>query len=104
MRVPLGGLLEASWGLLGASWGTLGGLLEASWELGALGAILGWTAPKASSSSLSWAPLRALLGASWGRLGASWGYLRPSWGLLLGASWAASWAVLGADHPKTRGL
>ena len=35
MRVPLGVLLEASWGLLGASWGPLGGLLEASWESGA---------------------------------------------------------------------
>ena len=41
VRVPLGVLLEASRGILGASWGPLGGILEAFWESGSLGAILG---------------------------------------------------------------
>ena len=36
---PLGGLLGASWGLLGTYWAPLGGLLGASW--GPLGGILG---------------------------------------------------------------
>ena len=35
----LGGLLGASWGPLGASWGRLGGVLGASW--GPLGGLLG---------------------------------------------------------------
>ena len=67
VRVPLGGLLEASWGLLGASWGTLGGLLEASWRplgsrgppgalLARLGASMG---PESSRDKMPRAPGRA---------------------------------------------
>ena len=32
LRKPLGGLLERSWGLLGASWEALGSLLGAFWR------------------------------------------------------------------------
>ena len=55
---PLGGRLEASWGLFWASWGLLGRLLV----------LLG----------ASW----GLLGAFWGPLGASWVLLGASWGCL----------------------
>ena len=64
-----GGVLGASWGVLGCygpSWGHLGGVLGASW--GRLGAILG--RPGAILSRLG-----ALLGESWA-------VLEPSWGLL----------------------
>ena len=67
MRVPLGGLLEASWGLFGGSSGPLGGLLEASWKplgsrgppgalLARLGASMG---PESSRDKMPRAPGRA---------------------------------------------
>ena len=75
---------------MGASWRPLGSLPGVGGPLGHLGV----SGPKASSSSVSWAPHGALSGASRGRPGASWGYLRPSWGffqtplgLPLGPSW-----------------
>ena len=63
---PFGGLLGASWGLLGTS---RGGELEMSVRVPPVGPFLG----------PSWGPLgpswraRAVLGPSWGRLGLSWG-------------------------------
>ena len=60
LGMSLGSLLEASWGVLGASWRSQG-LLGASWVprgslLRPLGGLLG----------ASWGPLGGPLGASWG--------------------------------------
>ena len=82
--MPLGALFDASSGPLG---GMLG-----SWK-----PSQGGKAPKAPSLSPSWAPLGALLEASWAVVGASWAVLAPSWAVL-GASWEPlepSWAFLG---------
>ena len=71
-------LLEPSWAILdslGASWGSLGSLLEASW---------------------------GPLGVSWGHLGASWGalgaLLEASW-----ETWRASWSHLGCGRSNEGG-
>ena len=53
-----GSLLEASWGVLGASWRSQG-LLGASWVL------------RGEPLGASWGPLGGILGASWRHLGAS---------------------------------
>jgi len=80
-----GGPLGPLWGPLGSSWEVHGGLLAVS------GVLLGRRA--VSSTSLSWAPLGALLERSWAVLwpscavlGPSWGPLGPSWGDL-GSRW-----------------
>ena len=65
MRVPLRVLLEASWGLLGASWGPLGGLLGASW--GPLGGLLGGLVGEGELEP-SWRAPGGLLGPSGGPL------------------------------------
>ena len=84
---PLGGVLGASWRVLGGNTRisehevVLGGVLGPPW--GRLGAVLG--------------PSWVVLGPSWGRLGRSWAVLGPSWSRL-GRSWAvlgSSWAILG---------
>ena len=86
---PLGDSLEASWALLGLSWGTLGALLGLSWgPLGGLGGNLGglW-----GSLGPSWGSLGAFLGAlgappseadqsvPGALVGRSWSLLGPSW-------------------------
>ena len=77
LGMSFGSLLEASWGVLGASWRSQG-LLGAFWVprgslLGPLGGILGG----------SWRPLGASWAPSWGSLGAFLGaleaFLGPSW-------------------------
>ena len=83
-RWPLGGLLGASWGLLGASRGPLG----ASWGL------LGAEGTKSAFGSPVWASSQSRLGALMGRLRGVVGRL----GILLGrlgAVLGGSWAVLG---------
>ena len=123
LGMSLGSLLEASWGVLGASWRSRG-LLGASWVprgslLGPLGGLLG----------ASWGPLGGLLGPPGRLLGPSWrpsikkrvdflvslrrslqmGLLGPSWGDLgLGLSWGSlgpSWGHLEASeaHRKRKG-
>ena len=91
------GLLGASWvprgSLLGASWGHLGGLLEASWSLlGASWSHFGGDRSTKGGSLISVAPrepqkspLGPLLERSWSALGRSWGRL----GALLGLSWGS---------------
>ena len=79
--MPLGGLLEMSWGVffdaLGVFWRHRwrpGGLLEASWKpLGGLLELLKMPGqPRGGFWGLMgryWRPLEALLGASWSSLG-----------------------------------
>ena len=99
-----GSVLEASWGVLGASWLSQG-LLGASWMprgsvLGPLGGLLG----------ASWGPLGGLLGPPGRFLGPSWrpsikteggSFFRPPVGAFKWASWGSlgllgSWGALGA--------
>ena len=123
LGMSFGSLLEASWGVLGASWrsqgllgaswmprgsvlGPLGGLLGASW--GPLGGLLGppgrllgpsWRPSiKKEGGSFFRPPVGAFKWASWGALGAllgpSWGALGRSWGPL-GPLLGSSWGLLG---------
>ena len=99
---PLGRLLKASWGVLGASWellggvlGPLGGFSGASW------AVLGRFCVVSPPRKPSWGTLAAALGPSWGLLGRLGGLLdrlgslfEPSWGLL-GPSWGHFGGLLG---------
>ena len=100
------GLVMPSWGplgvLLGPSWGPLGallGVLEPSWgSLGGsgepLGAVLGPMAKKEGVPQFPSPPRRvtnAVLGPSWAALGALLGAL----GAALGPSWAPLGALLG---------
>ena len=74
-RRPLGSLLGHFWGLLGASWTPLVGLLGAS--LGLLWAFGGFFGSlRAFLARLT--PSEAVLGASLGRLGAYWAVSGPS--------------------------
>ena len=61
--------LEASWGVLEASWAILG----------ILGILAGCISRSGWASWRSWGPLGVVLGATCGRLGPSWGV---SWGIL----------------------
>ena len=78
-----------SWGVLGASWVRLGGVL---------GILDVKTPSKTIEKSTiyilvpTWVlgNLMAVLGASWGILGASWGVFGVFWAVL-GGSWGASW-------------
>ena len=113
LGMSFGSLLEASWGVLGASWRSQG-LLGAFWVprgslLGPLGGILGGSWRPLGAS---WAPPGALLGPSWEPWRPSWGHLgghrskkgwilfpSPRRGLqmgLLGRSWGPLGALLGA--------
>ena len=103
---PLGRLLEASWGLPWSSWGPFGGILG---SLGTSWACLGGPLETirflnaiwkrlGGDLEATWGRLGAVLGPPWARLGASWGHLGASWSLL-GPSWGllgASWGHLGA--------
>ena len=99
---PLGNILEGSWGPLGGLLGAFVGLLGASWE----------------PPGVSWTPLGGLLGASWGHLERSAGVLfakakrgdvsfrlrcdlEPSWGRL-GTSWGRLGAILGRSGSHLR--
>ena len=88
LGMSFGSLLEASWGVLGASWRSQG-LLGAFWVprgslLGPLGGILGGSWRPLGAS---WAPPGALLGPSW----EPW---RPSWGHLGGHRSKKGWILL----------
>ena len=72
LLVPLGAVLELSWGVWGLSWTSLGAVLGCPGAvLGRFGALLGLS--------------RAVFGLSWGchgpsqreLLGASWGFMEP---------------------------
>ena len=86
----LGGICEASWGLLGDSWGLLGGVLEACWGLlgaprGPLGGCWGHLGEKGSKCQFVLpllGSLGALLGLSWAVLGVPGAVLGPSWAIL----------------------
>ena len=84
--VAIGGLLGASWGALGSSWGPFGGLLGASWGsrgvsqsgLGRMLERLEIKVPFECDLEATWSRLGAILGpswATWGRLGAVLGDL-----------------------------
>ena len=97
----LGGLLRASWVLLGPPWELLGPsweLLGSSWAFGELLGASG--GPLGSLLGTSREPL----GASWGVLGASWEPLGVPWGVLkapggaLGASWGALGSIFFGDE------
>ena len=101
---PLGGLLRPLGGLLRP----LGGLLGASWGL--LGASSGGSLDlsiRGPSRGPLLGPSWRSLGPSWAHLGPSWGPLGPSWGGLggllgrLGALLGGSWAVLERREAET---
>ena len=116
-RSHLGGPFGPFWSLLGQSWGPFGpswGVLEAlravgegtglplavlgpSWE--PLAGLFPSPSPLRSLCRPSQAPLRALLGPSWGSLGPSWSFVGSQWGRL-GTIFGTSWAVLGRSWPE----
>ena len=81
LGMSFGSLLEASWGVLGASWRSQG-LLGASWM--PRGSVLG--------------PLGGILGASWRPLGASWA---PPGAILEAIDQKKGWILF---PPPRRGL
>ena len=69
-------MLQASWGILEASWSHLGGILGClgpSWDH--LDPMLTHLGPSWSHLRLSWSHLRP----SWSHLTPSWRHLRPTW-------------------------
>ena len=88
---PRGGLLESSWGSLGALLGPLGDLLESLWASRSLQGAFQAESSTCSFGSPVWTPsgsrLRDLLGCLGGLL-AGLGALFNRFGALLEASWA----------------